>query len=279
MDSLLPCSTRLQAVVEECQLMARARGEVAVPVSARAECWVLEKELRAQQASSNAIGSKSGLKLEAVEKTLELSQQNATKGDEDEEDVLRGTLSRWASTGVLEAISAAVWLSPPLLCYPVADLDTEAPLGWSGRTISTSSSSSSNNSRSGHELKEILLQQLPLPPSVSSEEKGSVCSGSEEGSSSPVPAKVTLSSSLAAPRLRDCVQLKPYSTVHDVFEALKNGAIPEVALHGDFVRADGKSVGANSKRKQLRRDQVIDEKNCVIRIYANKKHTWQKDYV
>ena len=76
--------------------------------------------------------------------------------------------------------------------------------------------------------------------------------------------------------------------MYDVFEALKTGAVPGVALHGDFVRADGKGVygsggngvtGGGGRRKQLRREQLIDNQNCVIRIYSNKKHTWQKDYV
>jgi hypothetical protein len=31
------------------------------------------------------------------------------------------------STGILEAVSAAVGLKPPVYCYPVSDLDSEAP--------------------------------------------------------------------------------------------------------------------------------------------------------
>jgi uncharacterized membrane protein SirB2 len=30
----------------------------------------------------------------------------------------------------LEAVSAAVGLKPPVYCYPVSDLESEAPVGW-----------------------------------------------------------------------------------------------------------------------------------------------------
>lgn len=205
-------------IVRQCQAMAVARGEVAVPVSARAECWVLQQQLSAQpqgpqtqaQAGKAGGGQGQGQGQGAVEEAL-----------------LRSTLSRWGSTGVLEAISAAVQLSPPLLCYPVSDLDAELPLGWSAR-------------------EQGVAETAATPP----------------------------------PRLQDCVQLKPSSTVLDVFEALKQHAIPNVALHGEFVRADGKGLGVGGgRRQQLRRDQVIDDHNCVLRIYSNKRYTWQKDCV
>jgi hypothetical protein len=212
-----------EEVVRQCQDMALARGEVAVPVSARAECRVLQKLLEAQ------VGG--------------LPKKDAEK----EEAVLQQTISRWGSTGVLEAISSAVQLSPPVLCYPVADLETEAPLGW------TSRHSHPGQKSDGQEQ------------SVEGQHKSENCSG------------------LKIPCLQDCLQLKPYSTVHDVFESLKKNAIANVSFHGDFVRADGKSLAltantATGGRKQLRRDQVISQENCVVKIYSNKKHTWQKDY-
>lgn len=30
----------------------------------------------------------------------------------------------------MEAVSAAVGLKPPVYCYPVSDLESEAPVGW-----------------------------------------------------------------------------------------------------------------------------------------------------
>ena len=180
-----------EGIVEQCQREAADRGEVAVPVSARAECYALQR---------NAITS-------------------------EEEALLNTTLARWGSTGVLDALSEAVKLNPPVLCYPVSDLDSEMPIWHSGNP-----------------------NQSPNPQS-----------------------------SLSL-RLHDCLQLKPQTTVHEVFEALKRNAIPQVTLHGDFVRAEGKPIDPSAKRRQLRRDQIIDETNCVLRIYSNKKHTWQKDY-
>ena len=47
-----------------------------------------------------------------------------------EEDNCRVTrfMHQWSSTGVLEAISAAVHLKPPVLCYPVSDIEAELPV-------------------------------------------------------------------------------------------------------------------------------------------------------
>ena len=206
-------------VVSECQRMAESRGEVAVPVSARAECCVLRQELRSFSGDSNDVNH-----------------------DVEDEKLLARTLSRWQSTGVLEAISAAVELNPPTLCYPVADLDTEAPLGSSSRLLVKNVNSGVNGERNSG---------------------SGLANPRAEGHSS---------------RLRDCVQLKPSTTVYDLYEALKrDDIIFDAKLAGDFVRADGRGLSEKSARKQLRRDQTIDERNCVIKIYTNKKQVWQKD--
>lgn len=132
----------------------------------------------------------------------------------------------------LQAISAAVALKPPTLCYPVSDLASECPVGWTA--------------------------SMGTPP-----------------------------------RLQDCLQMKPGSTVGDVFEALKRGVISSSAavVHGEFVRAEGRGLLHNSavvnattsppphtlgwKVTQLRRDSVIDSSNCVLRIQTNRKSVWQ----
>ena len=104
------------------------------------------------------------------------------------------------------------------------------------------------------------------------------------------------------PRLRDCILLQPGSTVGDVYEALKRGAIPHVTVHGDFVRAEAKGLNLGFderikssqstasascengskktvKKKQLGRDVVIDETCCIIRIQTNRKSIWQQSSV
>eukprot|EP00602_Paraphysomonas_sp_CaronLab_P002150 CAMPEP_0185028482 /NCGR_PEP_ID=MMETSP1103-20130426/14225_1 /TAXON_ID=36769 /ORGANISM="Paraphysomonas bandaiensis, Strain Caron Lab Isolate" /LENGTH=899 /DNA_ID=CAMNT_0027562909 /DNA_START=19 /DNA_END=2715 /DNA_ORIENTATION=- len=187
-DSLSPEKGR--CVVEACQKLSAERGEAAVPVSAQSECWALEKI--------------SGRNLPPV---------NSKKWVEEEER-LRTCMSTWGGSGVMEAISTAVSLKPPVLCFPVSDLDTELPVAW------------------------------------------------------------TSSAKIPACQLRDCLQLKQGSTVEDVFDALKRGALPHCTMHGDFVRAEGRGIDRNSKKKLLARDTVIDQTNCVIRIQTNRKSVW-----
>ncbi len=87
----------------------------------------------------------------------------------------------------------------------------------------------------------------------------------------------------ALPRLQDCLQLKPGSTVGDVFEALKRGVLSQSAavVHGEFVRADARSLttvpsaGGATRVVQLRKDSVLDASNCVLRVQTNRKSVWQ----
>lgn len=198
-------------IIYKCQQEAKMRGEVAVPVSARAEFWSQQK----------------------------LSQTNLPHEESNEykteEQRLQKCLSFWGSTGVLEAISEAIKLKPPVLVYPVNDLDSELPIGWSASM--TNEITSSNG-------------KLPI--------------------------------------LRDCLQFKQGSTVDDVFESLKHGALSHASIQGDFIRAEGKPIrkvppssslahaGKESRKHQLKRETVIDETNAILRIQTNKKSVWQQ---
>ena len=80
------------------------------------------------------------------------------------------------------------------------------------------------------------------------------------------------------PKLRDCIMLKPGSTVSDVYDALKRGALPHVMVHGDFVRAEGKGLDPSlHKKRQLGRDTVIDDSCSILRIQTNRKAVWQQN--
>ena len=92
-------------IVPRCQEDASARGEVAVPVSAISENWLLQKQVKTLDEKDALIHS-------------------------EQEKTLQRVLETYGSTGVLDALSAAVFLRPPIFCYPVSDLDTEAPVGW-----------------------------------------------------------------------------------------------------------------------------------------------------
>jgi len=74
-----------QSVITHCQETARLRGEAAVPVSARAECWILNK-----QAAAADVENLSGVKKpSAASAALE-------------ESICKDVLGRYGTTGVLE---------------------------------------------------------------------------------------------------------------------------------------------------------------------------------
>ena len=182
---------------------------------------------------------------------------------------------------MLEAVSAAVSIKPPVYCYPVSDLETESPIGWTYGMHVMCHTNLNNNSDTYpiHSEEEIKQQHSDTSVDIGVDEK-----------------------TQDSPRLRDCILLQPGSTVGDVYEALKRGAIPHLTVHGDFVRAEAKGLhlgfedrikssqstagasGDNSdkktfKKRQLGRDVVIDESCCVIRIQTNRKSIWQQSSV
>lgn len=179
-------------------------GEVAVPICAVGENWNLLREV------GKNVNS---LKIDDTESSFDQIRYNR----------LQNIFGSDCLRGVLSAISAAVALRPPVLCFPVSDLVTEMPIGWHSGVVSS------------HERK------ADISP------------------------------------LNDCLLLKPGSSVEDVFNALKRGELPHVHLSGDFVRAEGRSLDINSRKKQLGRDSVIDETNCVIKVQTNRKSVWQTE--
>ena len=78
--------------------------------------------------------------------------------------------------------------------------------------------------------------------------------------------------------LRDVVLLKPQTTIYDLFEALKRGAIDRVLLSGEFVRAEGRGIDKKSRRLQVSRDSLVGDSLCVVNIMTNRKSIWQSDY-
>ena len=102
-----------RGVVAECQECARARGEDAIPCSALAETVLLAKLLAEREKEREMERSDRGLAENLEPKVCDLGLAEAV-------------VANWGSTGVLQAISAAVALRPPTLVYPVSDLDSEA---------------------------------------------------------------------------------------------------------------------------------------------------------
>lgn len=123
-------------VISQCQMECLARGEVAVPMSAQAETWKLWKEAHSDQsdisdAQKNVEMKNGGGSSISSSKTLSAFIRH----QEENNRILDLMLTQWHSTGVLQVISQAVMLKPPIFCYPVADFDHEYPLGWSSKNV------------------------------------------------------------------------------------------------------------------------------------------------
>jgi hypothetical protein len=162
-----------------------------------------------------------------------------------------------------------VSIKPPVYCYPVGDLTLESPVGWTHTVVGGDAS----------------VHDKGIPSTVSSSSTSSSSGSSSSGSGGG-----------SVPRLRDCLLMHPGSTVGDLYDALKRGALPHVTVHGDFVRAEGKSLdcypgddvialngsipnkASTVKKRQLGRDAIIDDTCCVIRVQTNRKSIWQQSY-
>lgn len=182
-------------------------------------------------------------------------------------------------------------LKPPVLCYPVCDLESELPVGWTpGKTciasvsvsnnISTSySSSSSRSAGSVTTAAPSAAKACGVSSGVDSDAIGGTISSHSATTTTTTghaTAGSVASTQSVLPRLQDCLQFKPGSTVGDVFEALKRGALSSSAavVHGEFVRADGRPL-SGTKVTQLRKDSVLDANIAVLRVQTNRKSVWQ----
>jgi len=79
-------------IINKCREAAMARGEVAVPVSSRAECWLLKRMLIAD--TPTAVGADQMMMIQ-------------TEATQAEENIIANVLSRFGSTGVIEVSACA----------------------------------------------------------------------------------------------------------------------------------------------------------------------------
>ena len=91
----LDVSDEAQAVIAHCQETARLRGEAAVPVSARAECWILNQQaaLCSGTAADNLVTSQSAESSKKKPTAAALAMEEA---------LCQNVLRRYGTTGVLE---------------------------------------------------------------------------------------------------------------------------------------------------------------------------------
>eukprot|EP00956_Cyclotella_meneghiniana_P015249 scaffold23177_cov68-Cyclotella_meneghiniana.AAC.1 len=152
--------------------------------------------------------------------------------------------------GAYSGTGSAMVLNSPVLVFPVHDMLTYEPLpGMTQYAISDSS--------------------LPNVGMVS-------CLG-HVGGIAPSQWDATkhiytqfLAKSNAKPSLRDVLQMKPGSTVEDVFLGLKWMG----ALEGEFVRAEG-AMNIGDKPRLVSKGDVIGKHNRILRVMTTKRKVWQ----
>ena len=109
-------------------------------------------------------------------------------------------------------------------------------------------------------------------------------------------AGATGSTAEAPAPLRDCLQMRPLSTVGDCFVACKRIGL----CSGDFVRAEGSSAASSARARNgsgesgpsgapasggarasdchrpLKKDDVLSTNNAILRLQSTKKSQWQQ---
>lgn len=150
-----------------------------------------------------------------------------------------------SNCSVFKCLQGALSLRCPILVFPVADMQTYAPL---------------------HGLNDFATRDSSLP------HRGFINFLTAAGGIAPSnwdiskEMYVTPNSKSTKPALRDVVLIKPGSTVHDVFIRLKNMK----ALDGEFVRAEAASK-LGEKAKPVSKSDIIGIGNRIIMIMTTKR--------
>ena len=88
--------------------------------------------------------------------------------------------------------------------------------------------------------------------------------------------------------MRDCLVMKPGSTVWDAFEAWRRSSSSRAAgcdsdssgagsgsRRGEFVRAECLDGTRGGARRIARRGEALGDANGVLKFYVNRKARWQ----
>lgn len=144
-----------------------------------------------------------------------------------------------ASSGVLLALSSCVALRPPTLCFPCANLQSLTP-----------------------------LTSTPLAPaSVAGVPSSAPCAAL----AAPTAPGTSIPPAAEAP-LRDCLLLRPMSTVGDAFSACKRLQL----VSGDFVRAEGRAIAdpqtaTGPLARPVKKEDVLGPSCAILRLQATRK--------
>jgi hypothetical protein len=151
-------------------------------------------------------------------------------------------------TGVWQCLQSSVMLRPPVLVFPVCDMSTYAPLPGTMEYATLDASLASLG------MISCLKAAGGCAPSLWSDDARGYDLTLAKGSN----------------RLRDCMVMKPGSTVEDVYLSLKRMG----ALGGEFVRAEG-AARIGEKAKLVPKHELVTKHNRILKIMTNKRKEWQ----
>lgn len=152
---------------------------------------------------------------------------------------------------VMKCLQEAMKLREPVLVFPVVDMETYQPLPGMFNCATRDAS----------------LPSLGMISCLNSSGGTAPCMFDSKNKMY-YPSPGDLEDGQA---LRDCLVMKPNSTVQDVFETLKRLG----GLAGEFVRAEGAGK-VGEKPKLVRKDDYIREHNRILKIMTTKRREWQK---
>jgi hypothetical protein len=157
-----------------------------------------------------------------------------------------------APYNVWNCLKAALGLREPVLCFPVSDMVSYAPLPGMSNYVTRDASLPNCG------MISCLNAANGEAPTLWDEESGQyLLPHDKKGETSQA--------------LRDVLILKPGSTVEDAFLVLKwHGA-----LEGEFVRAECAGM-LGDKPKLVKKDEVITISNRILKIMTTKRRGWQK---
>ena len=153
---------------------------------------------------------------------------------------------------VWNCLKAALGLREPVLCFPVSDMCSYAPLPGMSNYVTRDAS-------------------LPNRGMISCLKAANGKAPTLWDDSSDQYLLPLDKMEVSSQALRDVIILKPGSTVEDAFLVLKwHGA-----LEGEFVRAECAGM-LGDKPKLVKKDEVITVSNRILKIMTTKRRGWQK---
>jgi len=167
-------------------------------------------------------------------------------------------------SGVWDCLTSAIELRLPILVFPVGDIITWEPMPGMNKIASIPGK---NPSLPNKGMIDCIVAAGGISPTCWNTDESNYNNNNNNNNKKNTHSK-----------LRDVLLMKPGSTVEDVFLTLKRLGV----VSGEFVRAEacsGNSGGTssnNDKPKPIPKNEIICQKNRIIKIMTNKRTQWQQ---